>query len=55
MDVALRECHDVSVCPGVQRLRFTSTVICRVVNGHRVVEVELVLKDDQFCMLVNGE
>ena len=55
VDVSLRESHDVGVCPGIQGLRFASTIICCVIDSHCIVEVEFVLEDDQLRMLLDGE
>jgi len=55
MEVSLRQSHDVGVRPGIQGLQFTSTIICCVVDGHRTMEVEFVLEDDQLCTLLVGE
>ena len=55
MDISLGECHDISVCPGIQCLGVTLAVICREIDSHRVMEVELVLKDDELHTLFIGE
>ena len=48
--IFMGDCHNITVCPGVDWILLTPHVVCRVVNAHCLVVIHLIV-DYLHCVL----